>query len=48
MNKRNFVLDEDVFNDLTESELCQQMNEIALPLEEQKKIKEDVKILLDQ
>ena len=42
------VLDEDVFNELTELELRQSINGIALPLEEQKKIKEDVKNLLDQ
>jgi hypothetical protein len=40
-------VDEDVFNDLTQVELCQHLNGIALSSEEQKRIKEDVKNLLD-
>ncbi|CAF4130617.1 unnamed protein product, partial [Rotaria sp. Silwood2] len=39
---------EDVYNSLTESELCQHMNDIALSSEEQKRIKDDVKSLLDE
>lgn len=41
-----FYLVEEVFNDLTEKELCEHLNGIALPLEEQKQIKNDVKNLL--
>ncbi len=42
-----FGLDEEVFNDLTEMELREHLNGIALSLEEQKRIKEDVKNLLE-
>ena len=45
--KITFVLDEEVFNDLTEAEMRQHLNEIALSAEEQKQIKDDVKNLLD-
>ena len=40
-------LDEHVFHELTEKELRQLMNEIALPLEECQTIKNDVKSRLD-
>jgi hypothetical protein len=46
--KLAFVLDEEVFNDLTEAEMRQHLNEIALSSEEQKRIKDDVKNLLDK
>jgi hypothetical protein len=39
-------LDENIFNDLTQMELCQHLNGIALSTEEQKRIREDVKNLL--
>ncbi|CAF1270806.1 unnamed protein product [Rotaria magnacalcarata] len=39
--------DEEVYNTLTESEMCQHMNALALSVEEQKRIKDDVKNLLD-
>ncbi|CAF3777732.1 unnamed protein product, partial [Rotaria sordida] len=38
---------EEVYNTLTESELFEHLNEIALSLEEQKRIKDHVKNLLD-
>ncbi len=48
LNKRRyFFSDEDVFNELTEREMSQHLNGIALSLEEQNRIKEDVKNLLD-
>jgi hypothetical protein len=37
-----------VFDELTELELRERINEIALPLNEQMKIKEDVKNLLEK
>ncbi len=40
-------VDEDVFNDLTQVELCQHLNGIALSSEEQERIRDDVKNLLD-
>jgi hypothetical protein len=42
-----FRLVEEVFNDLTEKEMRKHLNGTALSLEEQKRIKEDVKNLLD-
>jgi hypothetical protein len=39
-------VDENIFNDLTQMELCQHLNGIALSPEEQKRIREDVKNLL--
>ena len=41
------VLDEEVFRELTEKELRQHLNAIALPLEQCQKIKNDVKSRLD-
>ena len=47
-DKKNcFCLDEEVFNDLTEKEMSEHLNRIALSSEEQDRIKEDVKNLLD-
>ncbi len=43
-----FGLDEEIFNDLTEMELREDLNGIALSTEEQKRIKEDVNNLLDK
>ncbi len=37
-----------MFDELTELELRERINEIALPLNEQMKIKEDVKNLLEK
>ncbi len=42
-----FDLDEQVYNELTETEMLQHLNEIVLPLDEQKQIKDDVINLLD-
>ncbi|CAF4469264.1 unnamed protein product [Rotaria socialis] len=39
--------DEKVYNTLTESEMCQHMNRLGLSVEEQERIKDDVKNLLD-
>lgn len=48
MKKKNcFFSVEDVFNELTEMELRQHLNGIAVSSEEQKRIREDVKNLLD-
>ncbi len=47
INEILFLLDEEVFNDLTEMEMRQHLNEIALSSEEQKHIKNDVINLLD-
>lgn len=43
----SFLLDEDVFHDLTERELREHLNNIALPLEKQKVIKDAVMNLLE-
>ena len=43
----SFALDEDVFHDLTERELCEHLNNIALPMEKQKVIKDTVMNLLE-
>jgi hypothetical protein len=43
-----FGSDEEIFNDLTEMELREDLNGIALSTEEQKRIKEDVNNLLDK
>jgi len=43
-----FGLGEEIFNDLTEMELREDLNGIALSTEEQKRIKEDVNNLLDK
>ena len=40
--------DEDVFNDLTEKELREHLNNTALPSEKQNEIKEHVMNLLDE
>jgi hypothetical protein len=47
-NKSNLFLVEAVFNELTELEIRQHLNAIALPMEEREKIKNDVKKLLAQ
>ena len=43
-----FILDEEVFHDISETELREKINTLALPLKEQQKIKDDIKALLDQ
>lgn len=43
-----FRLDEDVFNELTEKELREHLNSIALPSEKQNEIKEHVISLLEK
>ncbi|UJR33099.1 hypothetical protein I4U23_020556 [Adineta vaga] len=43
-----FLRYENVFDDITETELRQSINALALSLEEQQKIKNDIKTLLDQ
>ena len=45
---RCVFLDENVFNELTEKEVRAHLNAIALPADEQVRIKADVKNLLDQ
>jgi hypothetical protein len=40
-------VDENIFNDLTQMELCQHLNGITLSPEEQQRISEDMKNLLD-
>ena len=43
----DYYLVEDVFNDLTENELKEQVNKISLAFEQQEKIKDDVMKLFD-
>ena len=42
-----FRSDENVFNELTENELIEHLNSIALPVEHQQKIKNDVMKLIE-
>ncbi|CAF0939218.1 unnamed protein product [Adineta ricciae] len=43
-----FLRYEEVFHDISETELREKINALALPLKEQQKIKDDIKTLLDQ
>lgn len=46
---KNFILlGEEVYNTLTESELLEHMNSLALSPEKQQQIKNDIKHLLDE